>query len=231
MAAASDLKFALSETIDAFHRARPDIRIEATYGSSGNFYSQLTNKAPFDLFFSADVEYPRRLIEAGLADAESQFQYGVGRVVVWASSDSKLDVEQLQIDVLSQPGVRKIALANPAHAPYGRAAQAALENLGVYQAVKDRLVFGDNIAQAAQMVESGAADVGLIALSLALAPPMKDKGRFWLIPPGKYPPLVQSAVILSWAADRGAAESFRAFVTGREGRDILRRFGFETQEN
>src|SRR4029077_6100604 len=134
-------------------------------------------QAPFDIFFSADIDYPRKLIDAGLADADSEFLYAEGRSVGWVPNSSPLDLETLGIRAVADPSVRKVAIANPQHAPYGRAAEAALKTLGAYDAVKDRLVFGENIAQAAQFVESGAADVGLIALSLALSPAMKDKGR------------------------------------------------------
>lgn len=229
VAAAADLKFAMDEVIARFHEANPGIRVTATYGSSGNFFAQLTNRAPFDIYFSADVEYPRRLADAGLAIKESQFDYAVGQIVAWVRSDSPIDVQSLGIEALSHPSVRKIAIANPEHAPYGRAAVAAMKSLGIRERVKDRLVLGENIAQTAQFVESGAADIGIIALSLALAPPMRDKGRSWSIPLNTYPPLEQAGVILSWAKDLEATQRFKTFVTGTaagEGRTILRRYGF-----
>lgn len=229
VAAAADLKFAMDEVITRFHEANPGIRVTATYGSSGNFFAQLTNRAPFDLYFSADVEYPRRLAEAGLAIRDSQFDYAVGQIVVWVRSDSPIDVQSLGIEALTHAAVRKIAIANPEHAPYGRAAEAAMKSLGIHERVKDRLVLGENIAQTAQFVESGAADIGIIALSLALAPPMRDKGRYWSLPLNAYPPLEQAGVILSWAKDLDAVQRFKAFVTGTgegEGRTILTRYGF-----
>jgi molybdate transport system substrate-binding protein len=229
-AAASDLKFALGDVIAGFEKEHSQIHVEATFGSSGNFYAQLTNKAPFDLFLSADVDYPRKLVDAGLADGAGEFRYAIGQVVVWVRNESKLDLEQLGIKAVLDPSVNKIAIANPAHAPYGRAAEAALKSSGVYDEVKDRLVLGDNVAQTAQFIESGAADVGLIAHSLALSPTMKDKGRFWTIPQDAYPRLDQGGVILSWAADRASAEAFRAFLIGAGGREILVRFGFKLPE-
>src|SRR5439155_21360664 len=132
----------------------------------------------FDLFFSADMEYPRRLIEQGLALPESAFLYGIGHLVVWVPRDSSLDVERLGLQALLDPSVRKIALANPKHAPYGRAAEAALKPAGLYDKVQARLVYGENVAQTAQFVETGSADVGLIALSLALAPALRGQGRY-----------------------------------------------------
>lgn len=226
VAAAADLKFALDDLIVAFEQAHPSIDVRPTYGSSGNFYAQLSNRAPFDIFFSADIDYPRRLIEQGHADKETEFLYAIGQIVVWVKNESPLDVAALGMQVLVEPGVRKAAIANPQHAPYGRAAEAAMKKLGVYDAVKDRLVLGENIAQTAQFVETGAADVGLIALSLALAPAIKDKGRYWTVPIDAYPRLEQGGVLLKWARDARAAQELRTFVTGSEGKAILKRYGF-----
>ncbi len=226
VAAAADLKYAMDEIVEAFKKTHAAITLNVTYGSSGNFYSQLSNKAPFDIFFSADIDYPKKLVEAGLAVKESQFEYAVGRIVVWVPKDSPIDIEKLGIDSLAQDSVKKIAIANPEHAPYGRAAEAAMKKLGVYDRVKDRLVLGENIAQAAQFVETGAADVGIIALSLATSPAMKDKGKYWTVPLDAYPTLEQGGVIMSGAKDAAAAEDFKAFVTGPEGRAILTRYGF-----
>jgi molybdate transport system substrate-binding protein len=226
VAAAADLKFALDEVIRDFHAKNPAITVMPTYGSSGHFHSQLLNKAPFDIYFSADIEYPRKLVDAGLTLTDSQFEYAVGRIVVWAPKDSPVDVEKLGIEALAQPSIRTVAIANPAHAPYGRAAEAAMKKLGIYDRVKGRLVLGENIAQTAQFVETGAADIGIIALALALSPTMKDKGQFWTVPLDAYPTLQQGGVIMSWATDAEAARQFTAFVTGPEGRAVLKRYGF-----
>ncbi len=226
VAAAGDLKFTMSEIVEAFRRERPAVEVSVTYGSSGNFYAQLSNRAPFDIFFSADVDYPRRLVRQGLALADSEFLYGVGRLVVWVSP---IEVEKLGIQALLSPSVRRIAIANPRHAPYGRAAEAAMKSLGVYDRTKDRLVLGDSVMQTAQFVDSGGAEVGIISYSLALAPPLRDKGRFWEVPIDAYPRREQGGVILSWAQDRPAAEALRDFVLGEGGRAILRRHGFRLQ--
>jgi molybdate transport system substrate-binding protein len=226
VAAAADLKFALDEMLEAFHARHSDINAQVTYGSSGNFFAQLSNRAPFDLFLSADVDYPRKLIEQGLAPKDTEFLYAVGRIVVWAPRHSALDLEYLGMQALLDPAVRKIAIANPKHAPYGRAAEAAMKTLGVYDKVQERLVFGENIAQTAQFIQSGAADIGIIALALALAPVMREDGRAWDIPLDAYPRMDQGGVILSWAKDRDAAEALRTFMLGPEGRDLLRRYGF-----
>ncbi|MBL9002500.1 MAG: molybdate ABC transporter substrate-binding protein [Phycisphaerae bacterium] len=229
VAAAADLKFALDEVIARFHEANPGIIVTPTYGSSGNFYAQLTNRAPYDIYFSADVDFPRKLAQAGLTVKDSQFDYAIGQIVVWVRNDSPIDVQTLGIESLTHPSVRKIAIANPEHAPYGRAAEAAMKSLGIQDRVKERLVLGENIAQTAQFVEAGAADIGIIALSLALAPALSDKGRYWAVPLDSYPPLEQAGVILSWAKDIEATQRFKAFVTGTregDGRAILKRYGF-----
>src|SRR5947208_6708589 len=137
VAAASDLKFALDEIVVAFQKARPDIEVQVSYGSSGNFFSQLSQRAPFDIFFSADVAYAAKLIEAGLGVADSKFSYGVGRIVVWVPADSPIDPAKFGIESLKQPSIRKIAIANPEHAPYGKAAVAAMQKLGISQPVKE----------------------------------------------------------------------------------------------
>lgn len=226
VAAAADLRYALDEVVAEFQKHAPAIQVTPTYGSSGNFYAQLSNKAPFDLYFSADLDYPRRLIETGLASPRTEFLYAIGHLVLWVPKDSEIDVERLGLESLAQPAVKKVAMANPTHAPYGRAAEAAMKHLDVYDRVKERLVFGENIAQAAQFVETGAADIGILALSLALAPALRDKGRYWVVPIDAYPKLEQGGVILSWAQDVDAAQQFQAFVTGPEGRAILERYGF-----
>ncbi len=226
VAAASDLKDALDEIAGAFRRRNPEVSLKITYGSSGNLFAQLSNRAPFDIFFSADIDYPRRLVAAGLASGEAEFPYAIGRIVVWVPSGSGLDVERLGIGSLLDGSVRKIAIANPRHAPYGRAAVAAMKALGVYDRAEGRLVLGENVSQAAQFVETGAADVGVIALSSAVSPAMRGKGRFWAVPLDAYPRLEQGGVVLSWAKDRGAAMRLRDFVTGGEGRAVLKKYGF-----
>jgi molybdate transport system substrate-binding protein len=226
VAAAADLKFAFDEVVSEFQKRNPSILVTVTYGASGNFYAQLANQAPFDLFLSADIDYPRKLIDSGLALMDSEFLYAVGHIVVWVPNGSPLDLDKLGMKAVADPAVKKLAIANPKHAPYGRAAEAALKKYGLYDDVKDRLALGENIAQTAQFVESGAADVGIIALSLALAPAMKERGSYWMVPLDAYPRLEQGGVILRWAKDKEAAQAVRAFMSGTEGRTILKRYGF-----
>jgi molybdate transport system substrate-binding protein len=225
VAAASDLKFALDELVAAFGQARPGIAVTVSYGSSGNFFSQISNGAPFDLFFSADIDYPRRLAEAGQARPEDVFRYGLGRIVIWVPTASRLPVER-GLSSLTSPEVRKIAIANPRHAPYGRAAEAALRSQGVYHAVKGKLVFGENVAQTAQFVQSGAADAGIIALALALAPSLAHQGRYFTVPLEAYPRIEQGGIVLGRAGDPGAARALRDFILGPKGGAVLKRYGF-----
>jgi molybdate transport system substrate-binding protein len=168
------------------------------------------------------------LVEQGLAAPNSEFSYAVGRLVVWVRNASSIAVEKLGIEALLDPSVRKIAIANPRHAPYGRAAEVAMKKLGVYENVQDKLVYGENIIQTAQFVESGAADIGLISHSLALAAPLRDEGRSWEVPADSYPSLEQGGVILSWAQDRQTAEALRRFILSDAGTEILHRYGFRS---
>lgn len=227
IAAASDLRFALEEVLAEFSKAHPDIQTKATFGSSGNFFAQLSNKAPFDLYLSADVEYPRKLIEQDLAIRESEFSYAIGHVVVWVRTESPLKLDETGLETLLDPSIQKIAIANPKHAPYGRAALAALKSLGVHDRVEAKLVLAENIGQTAQFIETGAADIGMISQSLALAPHLKEKGRFWLVPESAHPPIEQGGVILNWAKDRAAAEEVRSFLISDAGRAILKTYGFD----
>lgn len=225
IAAASDLKFALDELLKEFRARHPGADVQVTYGSSGNFLAQLSNGAPFDVFLSADVAYPRKLLEQGLV-ADDVFLYAVGRIVVWVPKDSPLPLEQRGLDALREPAARRIAIANPQHAPYGRAAEAALKSQGVYDTVKDKLVLGENIAQTAWFVQSGAADAGIIALALALAPAMRDQGRAWEVPLDAYPRMEQGGAILKHAKDPALARAFRDHLLGPEGVALLKRYGF-----
>lgn len=232
VAAAADLRFAFDKLIAEFHNQEPGIHVQVTYGSSGNFFAQLSNQAPFDIYFSADVEYPRRLAELGLADRESLLVYAFGQLVVAVPKRSTIDVEQLGMSSVLDSAARKVAIANPDHAPYGRAAVAAMKHFGVFDQVRERLVLGENIAQAAQFVESGAADVGVIALSLTYAREIQDQSSYkhWLVPMDAYPTMEQGCVVLNWAKDRQATDRFRDFVAGPRGREVLTQFGFVLPE-
>jgi len=226
VAAASDLQFALEDIAGDFRRSHPSAEIRIVYGSSGNFYTQIRGQAPFDLFLSADVEYPRRLASEGLALPDSLFTYAVGRIVVWAPAGSPLDPARLGMGALEAPSVRHVAIANPEHAPYGRAAAAAMKSMGVYERVAGKLVLGENVAQALEFVESGAAEVGIVPLSLAVAPPVRSRGRYWEVPPGAYPAIEQGGAILARARGSRLALDLRNYLAGPAVRDRLKQYGF-----
>jgi len=223
IAAASDLKFALDSVVAVFKKSHPGSRVDVTYGSSGKLYEQISHTAPFDLFFSADIEYPRNLKKSGIAISEVEM-YGIGHVVLWSK---KLDPNDAGMNTLTDDRVAKIAIANPQHAPYGKRAEESLIHYKLYDKVKDKLVFGENISQTAQFVTAGAADVGIIALSLALSPTMKkENGKYYLIPATAHKPLEQGFVILKNAEKNSLALTFKNFMSGKEATEILRYFGF-----
>ncbi|HSU68351.1 MAG TPA: molybdate ABC transporter substrate-binding protein, partial [Tepidisphaeraceae bacterium] len=199
IAAAADLQFALKDLAAEYTKTHPEADVKITYGSSGNFFTQITNKAPFDLFLSADMSYPNQLVEKGLAQKGSEFQYAQGRIVLWAPNGSKFDPATRKMKALLDPSLKKLAIANPQHAPYGRAAKSALEKYKLWDTLQPKIVMGQNIAETAQFVQSGNADAGIIALSLALAPPMKNASTYFQIPLEDYPKMDQGGVVLSYA--------------------------------
>jgi molybdate transport system substrate-binding protein len=229
VAAAADLSAALQE-VAANYEKRTGVAVKLSFGASGALTQQIQNGAPFDVFFSADMDYPRQLIAAGQADGATLYRYAVGQLVLWVPKDSALDVERKGMDVLLDPSAKKISIANPQHAPYGRAADAALKHYGLYEKVGDRLVLGENVAQAAQFVESGNAQAGFVALAHALAPTMQGKGRYWIVPAEAYPPLDQGVVLISHSPHREDAAAFLGFVKTEEVAGLLRRYGFSSPD-
>ena len=224
VAAAADLTFAFKDVGERFQRETGN-SIKLSYGSSGNFLSQIENGAPYDMFFSADVAYPKKLEADGLAEPGTLYEYATGKLVIWVPAKSKLDISQ-GLKVLLDPSISKIAIANPKHAPYGAAAVAALQHEGIYDRIKSKLVMGENISQTAQFVQSGNADAGLLALSLALAPAMKDTGRYIEVPLADYPPIIQAAVILKSARNKEIAKRFLKFLKEAGTVALMRRYGF-----
>src|SRR2546429_1056481 len=215
VAAAADLKFAMEELSQQFEK-QTGTRVNVTYGSSGNFFSQIQNGAPFDLFFSADIEYPRKLEAVGLTEPGTLYEYAVGTIVIWMSPDAKVDVTVQGWKALLDASVEKIAIANPEHAPYGRAAVAALQKAGIYEQVKLKLIYGENISQAAQFVQSGNAQAGIVALSLAVSPSMRD-GKRWEIPAGRHPAPQQGGIILKKPRHKKAARGLLEFLKNPAG--------------
>ncbi len=222
VAAASDLKFAMDEIITGFRREDPTVKVNVVYGSSGKFYTQIRQGAPYDLYFSADIHYPRALADSGFA-ASAVIPYALGRIVLWSA---RLDASQWTLDSLLKPEIRHVAIANPKHAPYGKRAEEALQSTGLGEKLKPKLVYGENIAHAAQFVQTGNAQVGIIALSLVLSPELSQKGGYWLIPDSLHLPLEQGFMITKRAADNTVAKKFSDYILGQKARVIMKQYGF-----
>ncbi len=222
IAAAADLKFAMDEIVTTFKSANPADEVDVVYGSSGKFHTQIQQSAPYDLFFSADIGFPRELAKAGLAASEVK-PYAVGRIVLWSAS---LDATRMTLASLTDPAITRIAIANPKHAPYGKRAEEALRSSGLWEKVEPKLVYGENIAHTAQFVQTGNAQVGIIALSLAVNPELAGKGGYWLIPDNLHQPLEQGYVITQRAANNALAKRFADYMGGKPVRVIMSKYGF-----
>jgi molybdate transport system substrate-binding protein len=225
VAAAADLQFAMQD-IAARFQEETGKSVKLIYGSSGNFFQQIQNGAPFDMFFSANLDYAKKLEAAGLTEPGSYYPYARGKIVIWVPKDSKLELSS-GLQALLSPSVKKIAIANPQHAPYGQAAVAAMEKEHVYDKVKDKLVLGENISQTASYVVSGAADVGIVALALALSPNMKEKGRYAEIPGDEYPSIEQACVIVGTSKNKEGAKQFLSFIKTPAIGEVLKNYGFD----
>jgi molybdate transport system substrate-binding protein len=224
VAAASDLQAALPEVIAKFER-ESNATVTVSFGSSGNFFAQIQNGAPYDVYLSADIDYPKQLIATGHADASSLYQYATGRLVLWTRKDSGVDISG-GLRSLTDARVMRIAIANPKYAPYGRAAEAALRYEKIYDAVRGKLVLGENISQTAQLVDSGNASVGIISLSLAVGPALRARGTYTEIPATAHPPIDQAAVIVSASARKPLAREFLAYLKRPDISEHLHTFGF-----
>jgi molybdate transport system substrate-binding protein len=225
VAAAANLKFALDEAAASFRARNPEAAVEITYGASGTFFAQIQNGAPFDLFLSAEEALPRKLVEEGQG-VTPPFTYAFGKLVLWVPLDSKLDLERMGLSVLLDPSVTRIAIGNPSVAPYGVAAESALEGAGLLPAVKGKLVLGQNVQQAAQFAQSGNAQAAFLPLSLASAPPLSTSGRHVLVPARLHRPIEQAGVVLRSAGDPALARAFADLLLGPEGRAVLERHGY-----
>ncbi len=224
VAAASDLVYCLKDINDAFNVANPGTNVIVSAGSSGRFYSQVQNGAPFEVYLSADMRYPRKLADEGHADKKTLFQYAVGRVVLWAV-DPKIDVSK-GMQILIDPAVRHVSLANPEHAPYGVAGQAAMQKAGVYSAVAPKLVTAENVSQAAQYVLAGSVEVGIVAMSLVKSPALEGKGKYWTIPADQHSVIEQGAVVTKKGMSNPMAGRYMSFLSTPEARAIFDRYGF-----
>jgi molybdate transport system substrate-binding protein len=225
VAAAANLRAAAEELKRLFEAERPGIEVGLTFGASGTFFAQIQQGAPFDLFLSADREYPARLIAAGLGAAADERTYAFGRLVAWLPPGSTLELERLGLAALADAGAKRIAIANPSVAPFGRATEAAFKAAGVYDAVREKLVLGTSVAQAAQFATTGAADLAFLPWSLTFSREL-SAGRVVFVPEALYPRIEQSGLVLSRAREPALARAFLAFITGEKGRAILARYGY-----
>lgn len=208
VAAAADLEPALPPVFARFQH-QTGIRAVATYKASAILTTQILNGAPFDLFLSADTGYPQRLIDGGMADSAKPIVYAKGTLVLWTRKDSHLPPS---IELLRNPALKTLAIASPQQAPYGRAAVAALKSLHLYKTLEPRIVTAENIGQAAQFVESGNAQAGLISLTAALTPTLSSVGSYFVIPRNLYPPIEQGAVVVKHSAHHAGAQRLLDFL-------------------
>lgn len=224
VAAAANLTYVLASLDAEFERLNPGLKVASEIGASGGLVAQIKNGAPFDVFLSADLDFPRQLIAEGGAVKSSLVTFAFGRLVLWTTKPG-LGMASVEA-VVRDPAVRKIAIANPKLAPYGRAAEEVLTRLGISAEAEPKLVFGENITQTAQFVSSGNADAGFVAYSLVVAPQLKEKGRWIEVPPGLFAPIAQGAVLTLRGASNPAAGRFMGYIVGPEARAILERFGY-----
>lgn len=222
IAAAADLKFALDGIVRDFNKSYPNEKVKVTYGSSGTFFLHIQQGAPYDLYFSADIDYPKKLEAMNLTSSTVK-QYGVGRIVIWSS---QVEASKLTLKNLNEKSIVKIALANPKHAPYGKRAVEALQSVGVYDSVAKKFVLAENVSQAAQWVHTGNADIGIIALSLALSDEMKGKGSFSIIEEKLHQRLEQGYVITKAGANKKLSQKFADYMSTKPARMVLERYGF-----
>lgn len=224
VAAASDLVYCIDELGAAFRKAEPGAEVKVSTGASGNFFAQIKRGAPFDVFLSADMDYPRQLAQEGAADLASLAPYAIGRLAVW-TLDPRFDLGT-GMRVFADPRLVRAAIANPDVAPYGRAARAALIHHGVWDAVQGKLAIGENVAQAAQFVQTGNAQLGIVSLATVLSPRLKGTGRHYVVPEAGIAPIEQGAVVTTHGKGNPLAARFLQFLQTKAARDILQRSGF-----
>jgi molybdate transport system substrate-binding protein len=222
VAAAADLKFAMDEIVTVFKKDNPSDQVEVVYGSSGKAHAQIKQAAPYDLYFSADIAFASDLVKSGLA-ASNVKPYAVGRIVLWSA---RQDATKMTLASLTDPKITRIAIANPMHAPYGKRAEEALRASGLWEKVQSKLVYGENITQTAQFVLTGNAQVGIIALSVAINSELASKGGYWLIPDKLHQPLEQGFIITKRAAGNALAKRFAHYMESKSARAIMTKYGF-----
>ncbi len=226
IAAAADLRFAMDEIVNEFGKTNPNVKVNVIYGSSGNLYQQIVNHAPFNIFFSADISYAKKIDSLKLSSSSPKL-YAIGHLVLWSSS---IDITK-GLDVLKSPEVKKIAIANPAVAPYGKRAMECLKYYNLFDKISDKIVKGENVSQAAQFVLTGNADVGIIALSLALSLEMSTKGKYYLIDEKSYSTQEQAYIVTNKSESDKNVQEFVQFIELSSTRKIFEKYGFKLPNN
>jgi len=219
VSAAADLVYAFTDLGRAFEQ-ETGIPVVFNFGSTGQLAQQIEQGAPVDLFAAANISYIQELAQQGLVLPDTVAPYGRGRITLWTRTDSPLRIDS--IDDLAQPAVRRIAIANPDHAPYGIAAREALQSAGLWDALQPKLILGENVRQTLQYAETGNVDVAIVALSLSL----HEEGRWTLVPQELHDPIDQALAVVAGSRNEAAARAFAAFVNGPVGRPIMRKYGF-----
>jgi molybdate transport system substrate-binding protein len=222
--AAADLVYCFGEMEKAFEKQYPNEKLSFTYGSSGKAMTQISKGAPYDMFFSADMGYVQKLKDSGFVVSNPK-PYAYGRIGLFAMKNRGIDVSK-GLSILSDPKVSKISIADPSHAPYGVAAVEALKSQKRYDSVKDKLVLGENASQAAQFVTSGAAEVGIIPISLGYSDKLKAIGNFNLLPGSWHNDIIQGYGITTVGKNNETAKKFEAFVATPQARTIFKKYGF-----
>lgn len=222
--AAADLVYAFKEMQAVFEKENPGDKLSIAYGSTGKAYTQIVNGAPYDLYFAADMGYVQKLEEQGMTATKPK-PYAYGRIGLWARKDSGIDVSK-GMQALLDAKVKKVAIADPSHAPYGVAAVEALKSQAYYNALKDRLVLGENVSQAAQFIHSGASEIGILPLSLGIADAMTKEGNFYLLPGDWHNDIIQGYALLHKGKDNLAAQKFETFIATPQARTIFKKYGF-----
>lgn len=221
---AASLRYAMEDVVAVYKEQNPGVQIETIFGSSGKAYAQISNGAPYDIFFSADMNYPQKLVDDGFAVGEVQ-QYSLGKIAIWQRKGGQLDL-QAGLKGLESPNIRKISIANPELAPYGAAAVAAIKKQGLWETLSSKIVMGENISQAAHFAASGAADAAIIAYSLALVPDMINLGESALVDESLYPAMPLGFVVLKLGAENPATAPFITFFKGETGKKIMEKYGY-----
>ena len=222
---ASDLTYALQEIKQKFISKHPNTKISLSLGSSGKAYTQILHQAPYDIYFSADMDYVKRLYKKGFTLDKPKI-YAYGRIGIWVANSRDINISR-GIDILLSPKIKKISIANPRHAPYGKAAVDVLKNRKIYNRIKDKLIRGENVSQAVEFALSGASDVVIAPLSLAKSKQLEKNGKFYLFPTNWHKPIIQGYALLKRAKNNQDAKDFEKFLQSKEARDIFIKYGFK----